>query len=296
MKYVAENNSGIHILQDLSGGKVRVSNKLVKIIKVYDNEEIIFCGKDTYEELLKKQINKKIIPLNITTEALITSNLEKISMKDNTIHFSINKVRSEGVHAKVIKGGIIRAGKGCNITGYKRDNSKLSVIVKKDLMWGIENKVDIICQSYVEKKEDILCIRKYIKNENENYKPKIWAKIETENGVKNIEDILKIVDGIIVGRGDLIPETSLIRAPILQEKIIDASIKNNKDVILGTHILNSMKNGKVPELSEVESIYYSIKKGVSGFLLAGETAVGKAPIKTVQFLHRLIERYECEKK
>ena len=149
------------------------------------------------------------------------------------------------------------------------------------------------CQSFVEDKEDVEELKKFLdENKNGDNVPKVWAKIETLKGVKNLERILSCVDGIVIGRGDLIPETSIEDTPIYQEKIIQAVTKfTNKDLIVATHLLNSMKLGKVPSLCEVESIYNLIKEGVTGFLLAGETSVGKAPIKTVKFLNELIVRY-----
>ena len=164
---------------------------------------------------------------------------------------------------------------------------------KKAIRWGIQNKVNIICQSFVEDKKDIDELKKFIEENNgDNDFPKIWAKIETLNGVKNVENILECVDGIVIGRGDLIPETSIEDTPVYEDKIIQIVTKSiNKDIIVATHLLNSMKLGKVPSLCEVESIYNFIKVGVTGFLLAGETSVGKAPIKTAEFLHNLILKY-----
>lgn len=90
----------------------------------------------------------------------------------------------------------------------------------------------------------------------------------------------------------MIPETSIEETPIYEERIIREVSKNKeKDLIIGTHIFNSMKSGKIPQLSEVESVYNFIKNGVTGFLLAGETSIGKAPVKTVKFLKDLERIY-----
>jgi pyruvate kinase len=90
----------------------------------------------------------------------------------------------------------------------------------------------------------------------------------------------------------LIPETSIEDTPIYEERIIKEVLGDkDKEIIIATHILNSMKNGKMPSISEVESIYNFIKIGATGFLLAGETSIGKAPIRTVEFLNNLIMKY-----
>lgn len=159
---------------------------------------------------------------------------------------------------------------------------------KEAITWGITNKVDIICQSFVEDKEDVIEIKSFIKvNWVKKIDIKIWAKIETLNGVNNIKDIIDESDGIVIGRGDLIQETSIEDTPIYEEIILREVKKNKgKDIIIATHLFNSMKSGKMPSISEVESIYSFIKSGVSGFMLAGETSIGKAPIKTVEFFEK----------
>lgn len=289
-------DDSLNIILDLSGSKVRVSNKFEYIYKVYDNEDIYFCGDDIYTKLMKNIPKRKvkIIPLNIKHKMLKENAYKEISIKDNTMIFNVVENNNEDlIKTKAVKGGIIRKGKGCNIKGFNRKMLSLSDNDKKAIRWGIQNKVNIICQSFVEDKKDIDELKKFIEENNgDNDFPKIWAKIETLNGVKNVENILECVDGIVIGRGDLIPETSIEDTPVYEDKIIQIVTKSiNKDIIVATHLLNSMKLGKVPSLCEVESIYNFIKVGVTGFLLAGETSVGKAPIKTAEFLHNLILKY-----
>ena len=290
----------INIMLDTSGSKIRISNKFQYIYKVYNGEEIYFCGEDKYDQI-KVELNQhriKIIPLNIRNNILCLDKYKSITIKDNTMIFEVLEKQYGIIKVKVTKGGILRKGKGCNIKGLDRDSLSLSKEDKIAILWGIKNNVDIICQSFVESKEYIKSIKTFINENNheENY-IKIWAKIETLNGVKNIKEILEEADGIVVGRGDLIPETSLEDTPIYEDKVISEVVRSeNKDLIIATHLLNSMKVGKMPHLSEVESIYNFIKSGVTGFLLAGETSVGKAPIKTVEFLMDLVNRYDLNNK
>ena len=288
-------DNSLNIVVDLSGSKVRVSDKFEYIYKIYDEENVYFCGEDKYtKEVQSLPKNKvKIIPLNIKHKMLKENIYKEISIKDNTMIFKVVENNSDFIKTKAVKGGIIRKGKGCNIKELDRSILSLSYNDKKAIQWGIKNKVNIICQSFIEDKEDIEKLKNFL-NENRKYDdlPKVWAKIETLNGVKNIERILDCVDGIVIGRGDLIPETSIEDTPIYEDKIIKAVTKSsNKDIIVATHLLNSMKLGKVPSLCEVESIYNLIKEGVTGFLLAGETSIGKAPIKTVKFLNELVHKY-----
>lgn len=282
----------IYIMQDLSGEKIRVSNKLRYVMKIYDGEEVRFCPEDLYTEKSdnRQYGSKKIVPLNIQSNKIDLNKINSISMKDNTILFTIIDKNKTEIIAKVINGGIVRASKGCNIKGYSRKGD-LSEKDKMDLKWGAQNSVDIICQSYVERSRDLEAIREYLLQMNiKEYKPYIWAKIESEKGVQNAEEIIQNSDGILIGRGDLIPETSILEVPFYEDKIIKCACKLHKGVILGTHILDSMKDGIRPNLAEIEAIYCYINKGIVGFLLAGETSIGKAPIKTVEYLKKVIEK------
>lgn len=294
-----EINSDINVILDLSGNKVRISSKFEYIYKVYDGEEVYFCGEDKYERIKNRigKIRLKILPLNIKDKILNEKEYKEISIKDNTMKFKVLGKDDGFIKANTISGGIIRKGKGCNIKDLDRFNISLNSKDKEAIIWGIKNKVDIICQSFVEDINDIEEVKKFL-NENDlnAYKPKIWAKVETLKGINNIKSILQEVDGIVIGRGDLIPETSIEDTPMYEEKVIKETVKLGKDIIIGTHILNSMKEGKIPSISEVESVYNFIKAGVTGFLLAGETSVGRAPIKTVEFLKKLVDKYDVQYK
>ncbi|NFP07002.1 pyruvate kinase [Clostridium botulinum] len=283
------------IILDLCGSKIRVSNKLFGICRIYDEEKVYFCGEDKYKEVNQKlKNNNKIVPLNISNNSLMENNYNEISIKDNTMIFNILGKEDGFLKADTVRGGVIRAGKGCNIKGFDRSKIKLNLKDKEDIKFGIEHKVDIICQSFVESDDCINEIIEFIDlNKKEDYNPKIWAKIETLEGIKNIDKIVSKVGGIMVGRGDLIAETSIEDTPIYEEFIIKRVKEyTDKEIIIATHILDNMKSGKMPCISEVESIYNFIKNGVDGFLLAGETSIGRAPIKTVKFLKDLIEKYE----
>lgn len=296
VKYIRDSKNGVHIMQDLSGGKVRVSNCIKSTVKIIDKEKVVFSGENNYKEVVEKNTRIKVIPLNIDSKELLENSIKRISMKDNTMQFKILSRDENGVKAEVLRGGVVRAYKGCNIVGIDRSEWRISAKDKKDLIWGLNNNVDIISQSFVENKNDVIELKKYIlmMKKDSMKMPKIYAKIETQKGFKNINEIVNEVEGIIVARGDLVPETSIIDVPIIQEKIIRIAKKAGKDIIVGTHILDNMKEGRATSLSEVESIYSNIRRGVDGFLLAGETSVGKMPIKTVRYLNNLIKRYRHE--
>ena len=294
---VKQINKDVKILADLCGKKIRISDKLEGIYKIYNGEEVYFCGEDVYETLNLKDINDmKFIPINVSGFALNDQSIDKVSMKDDTMRFDIKENKNGILKVKVIRGGIVRAGKGCNIPALKRENIDLTEKDKKDILWAIEHDVDIICQSYIEELEDVREVKNFIKNNIKNKCPIIWAKVETPRGINNLEKFYSQVDGVVIGRGDLLPESGVLNAVHFENKALEVLIKNNKKAIIATHLLNSMGKGERAVLPEVESIYNFMKIGVSGFMLAGESSVGKAPIKTVQFFKRTIEYFSSKLK
>lgn len=289
--FIKREHKDIKIMVDLCGRKVRVSRKLEYVYKVYIGEEVYFCSDYIYKELKKNNKEKKIVPLNINEKDFIEGKIKSISMKDNTMKFKVIDELDSTIRAIALDEGVVRGGKGCNIVKERQKKSSLSQIDKGNIDWAIKNNIDIICQSFVEDQEDIIEIKKYLNNRCD---ADIWAKIETEKGIDNIIDIIKEVDTIVIGRGDLIPESNILKAVKLENRIISECIKNKKNIIIGTHILDSMKKGNQPNLNETESINLFIEKNIKGFLLAGETSIGVAPVKTVKFLKDAIEYFEGE--
>lgn len=290
IKYAKEIKKDIKIMVDLCGKKIRISKEFQYIFTIYNGQEVHFCGEDFYRGLDLETIKQKfIIPLNIDSEKLKKSNIKKFSMKDNTMNFEIIEIKDGIIKTKVLKGGVIRSGKGCNIFKIYNTEGELSTVDKEHINWAIKNNVDIICQSFVENKINIKIIKDLL--DKKGFKGEVWGKIETPKGVKNINEILEETNSIVIGRGDLIPESDIFSCIELQYEAINIIKKNNKKVIIATHLLNSMKDGISITLPELESVYNFIKINVDGFLLAGETSIGKAPIKTVKLLKLAIDSY-----
>ena len=296
IKYTREINTDVHIMADLCGKKIRVSEMLTCIYKIFSGEYVYFCGEDFYNTIEKDNIgDMKLIPLTVNAESLISSDIKNISIKDDTINFEVLEKKQGIIKAKVITGGIVRGGKGCNIPDLDKSEKNLSNKDKENIDWALSKGVDIICQSFVDDKRDIDLLNKYIKvkiGKSKNYKkPKIWAKVETRIGMENLNSISNRVDAIVIGRGDLVPECGVLTSVDLQSKAISDLVHKGSSVIIATHLLNSMKNGEKATLPEIESIYTFVKSGVAGFMLAGETSIGKTPTKTVKFLKEAIVSY-----
>lgn len=285
----------ISIMADLCGKKVRVAENLKSVFKVYINDIVYFCSSDVYSLIVNNNDKSKIIPLNIKSEVIEKNDIKKISMKDGTMNFDI--IDKDKIFLKAIAKdtGVVRGGKGCNIPGADLGENSLNDKDKENLKWAIDNNINIIGQSYVESSRDILCVREYIKKVKGNQNDiKIFSKLETIIGLNNYKEIMNCSDGIVIARGDLVPECgmeiSVEQEFELLKKLRDD--KYNKEIIIATHVLDSMKSRLNSNINEIESIYTFINNGATGFLLAGETSIGKYPVQTAKLLNELIKRYK----
>ena len=262
------------ILQDLQGNKLRISKLFTGEYKVNIKEQVIFCLEKDFKKLYEKNRYKniRVIPIMYYGSLDDFKNVKELFMKDATMKFKIIEKNSLYIKAVTIKGGILRAEKGVNAPELIRDNLHLTEKDKFDIEIGVKNNIDYICLSYVTKADDIIELKKYIKILVRVYNsrtPKIWAKIECKEGIENFEDILKVSDGIMLGRGK----------------------KSKKKLIVATYILESMRRQDTPTISEANDIYKYIKNSVDGLMLSTEVAVSREPITVIKCLNSFYNKY-----
>jgi pyruvate kinase len=298
MIYAKESYPKIPIIQDLQGNKLRISSLLKRTIRVHPNEEIFFCSEDFYSKNYNGSESYILIPIKLEGKFSLIYESKNILMKDATMEFKVDsRIKDkELIKTTVVRGGIIRGEKGINVPNIDRRGMGLTGKDKRDILFGLKNRVDIICLSYVTSEKNInelkVYINKLIKN-NPQYKyPKIWAKVECKEAIRNFHEILKAVDGIMLGRGDLSAEVDITEMPKIQSQLINIMKKSKKEFIIATYILESMKYSTIPNVAEVNEIYNFISNQVSGVMLAGEVSVGKYPLETVSLLKRTIDRYK----
>ena len=290
IKEIRENKIDLKLLGDIQGAKIRVWKEIEEPIKLKEGDRVRFCSYEIYKEnFLDKD---KLIPLNISLKKFKIIKSKEISLKDGSIIIQVLKIQDECIVGQVVKGGIVRGEKSCNIKGYKRGAVVLSNKDKKDIDYCVTEDFDIIALSYIEGKEGILKYKKYITSKAKSLSkevPKIFSKVETIKGVQNIKEIIEHSDGVIIGRGDLVPEVGIINVPIAQRIIVNNC--KHKELIVATHIFNSLSVIGDASPSEVNDIYWFIKSGVNGFMLAKETTIAQDPKKYIELLKKLIDKY-----
>ncbi len=218
-----------------------------------------------------------------------------ILLDDGAIELVVISVSSNDIVCQIIHGGILNENKSVNLPDTELAVSAVSPEFRDDIVGEInfaaDNDVDYLAASFVQSADDIHRIRD-IFLETDRRTP-IIAKIENKAGIKNLEEIVKAADGIMVARGDLGVELPLAEVPGFQKKIIRTTVMNGKPVITATEMLASMERNPKPTRAEASDVANAILDGTSAVMLSGETAIGKFPVQTVRTMSILAQRTEA---
>lgn len=256
------------------GGKATLKrgNEITIMNGDFEGDEEKFCI--TYENLYK----------DVTVGCTIL-------VDDGLIELEVLEIKDKAIRCLIKNDGVIKDKKGINIPGVCVKLPALSAKDKEDILFGIENDVDFIAASFIRKAADILEIRKLLK-ENGGEDIKIIAKIESQEGVDNVDEISAVSDGIMIARGDLGVETPVEMIPITQKKIIDICNTYEIPVITATQMLDSMIYNPRPTRAEVSDVANAIIDGTDAIMLSGETAAGAYPVEAVKVMKKVAEASE----
>lgn len=215
----------------------------------------------------------------------------RVLIDDGLIEMKVEKVDKNDIVCRVINGGVVSNHKGVNVPDVDLSMPYISDKDREDILFGISQDVDFIAASFVQKKEDILQLRKLLeKNGGEDIK--IVSKIENAQGVANIDDIIEVSDGIMVARGDMGVEIPYEEVPVIQKKIIKKVYRAGKQVITATQMLESMIKNPRPTRAETTDIANAVYDGTSAIMLSGETAAGAYPVEAIRTMVKIAERTE----
>ena len=278
-------NTSSSILGDLQGPKIRLG-KIEENCKILSGQEYEFY---TDKEFIG---NNKKGYINYNDFAKDLSKNEKILIDDGKLIFKVlSSNKKSHVRTKVIQGGVLKSNKGVNLP-----NTKLSLpaLTKKDITdakFIFENNFDWIALSFVRTKNDIQDLLKLM-NKNLDYKIPIIAKIEKPEAIKNIEEIIKFSDGLMVARGDLGIEIPAEEVPLIQKELVIKSKKSRIPIIIATQMMESMIENLSPSRAEVNDVANSVMDGADAVMLSGETSVGNYPVEVVRSMTSIIKKVE----
>lgn len=274
----------IAILLDTKGPEVRVKNFKEGKITLEAGQLFTLTAEDVEgtKDIVSVTYNRLYEDLEVGMRVLID---------DGLIEMTVEKVDKSNIVCRVINGGVVSNHKGVNVPEVDLSMPYISDKDREDILFGIEQDVDFIAASFVQKKEDIMQLRKLLeKNGGESIK--IIAKIENAQGVANIDDIIEVSDGIMVARGDMGVEIPYEEVPIIQKQIIKKVYCSGKQVITATQMLESMIKNPRPTRAETTDIANAVYDGTSAIMLSGETAAGAYPVEAVRTMVRIAERTE----
>ena len=220
--------------------------------------------------------------LNVGDVVLLENGLMKIEV--------ISK-EEDGVTCKIINGGVLGNKKSLSVPGVHLDIPFISEDDYNDIVYACNHDGNFLALSFVSTKEDVLEVRKILK-ENNREDLKLISKIESTTGVENLESILEVSDGIMVARGDLGVEVPMAELPITQMNIILKCRENGKIAIVATEMLESMKKNMRPTRAEVSDIANAVLSGTDAVMLSGETTTGKYPVEAVRHMASICEANE----
>lgn len=267
----------IAIIQDLHGPKIRVRD-LKSPLPVKIGQSVVI-GQDFQ---LDAEVVRSIRPK------------QRILIEDGLIELEVEKISRGKVFCIAMSAGTILDKKGVNLP---RTKLKIPILTPKDvadLKFGLQHNVDYVALSFVRTKKDVENLKKLIKKYNpKGFEiPKIIAKIEKPEAVKNFDAILKESDAIMVARGDLGVEMPESQVPIIQKTIIQKCLRASKPVIVATQMLDSMIRNPRPTRAEVSDVANAVIDHTDAVMLSGETAFGKYPVEAVQQMARIIQATE----
>lgn len=278
-----ELNYNIAIMLDTKGPEIRIGDLAQPTINLRAGQQIIL----TTRELLGTE---EIIGVNYPGLAQDVNPGDGILIDDGLIGLEVTDKTEDSVYCRVLNGGELSSRKGVNIPGV---NVNLPVLTQKDIediTFGMQQKLDFIAPSFVRSADDVLEIRRVLEEAGSDMQ--IIAKIENRSAVENIDNILKVSDGIMVARGDLGVEIPAEEVPLVQKTIIAKCNLAGKPVITATQMLESMVRNPRPTRAEANDVANAIFDGSDAVMLSGESAAGRYPVESVQTMAKIAAKAE----
>jgi len=213
-----------------------------------------------------------------------------ILIDDGQLDLEVTSVQQEVIKTIVRNGGILKSQKGVNVPGVSIRLPGLTEKDIEDIRFGITQGIDFIAASFTRKASDILAVRQIV--EEMGATVQIIAKIESQEGIDNLDSILEVVDGLMVARGDLGVEVAVEVVPVYQKEMIRKCNLQGKPVIVATQMLDSMIRQPRPTRAEASDVANAILDGADAIMLSDETAAGKFPVEAVQMMDKIAKRTE----
>lgn len=275
----------VTVLQDLQGPKIRVGEMKNGSVMLEAGQEVVL----TTEPMGKSNSERIYVDYETLTDDAEVGG--RVLIDDGLLELEITNIRKSELTATVVEGGPLGSRKGVNLPNIRTSTPALTEKDLEDLEFGLELDVDLIALSFVRERSDVEALNERIDQSGKNIG--VIAKIEKPEAVRNIEDILDIVDGIMVARGDLGIEMPMEDVPSTQKDLIGRSMSAARPVITATEMLESMVESPRPTRAEASDVANAVLDGSDAVMLSAETAVGDHPVRVVKAMNQIIRKAEA---
>ena len=217
---------------------------------------------------------------------------DSILLDDGLVRLTVLDIQGPAIRCRVENGGVMKDKKGVNVPGASLSMPYMSQRDREDILFGVDEGFDFIAASFVRSAADVREIRRLL--DSRDSRIRIIAKIENQEGVRNLPEILAVADGVMVARGDMGVEIDFTEIPSIQKKMIAQCLACGKPVITATQMLDSMMENPRPTRAEITDVANAIYDGTSAIMLSGETAAGRYPVEAVSTMDAIARRTESD--
>lgn len=268
----------VKLLGDLQGHRIRIGD-LAAPVSIKKNQIVWLTQR-------KIKGSHEKIPFDYQGPLRSIKNGHQIFIDDGNIALEVTGRAERRLKAKVVVGGLLKEHKGVNIPEARLEFGGISKKDAQDTSFCEKHGVEYIAQSFVRTGKDILDVRELLAS---NARCRVVAKIENREGIRNIDEIIKASDGIMIARGDMGVSVPIYEIPVIQKMIIKKCNRAGKFVITATQMLESMTENLRPTRAEVTDVANAIIDGTDLVMLSAESAVGKYPVETVAMMNNVIK-------
>ncbi|CAM3404720.1 MULTISPECIES: pyruvate kinase [Saccharibacillus] len=279
-----ELGKSVALLLDTKGPEIRTGKIAVEPLDLVEDEFITLTTEEIAGDKDRLSVSYVDLPKDVSVGSTIL-------IDDGLIGLTVTEVAGTEIKCRIVNGGQIKSRKGVNVPGVSISLPGITEKDTNDIVFGIQQGVDFIAASFVRKASDVLEIRELLKKHDAEH-IQIISKIENQEGVDNLDEILEVSDGLMVARGDLGVEIPAEEVPLVQKQMIEKCNRAGKPVITATQMLDSMQRNPRPTRAEASDVANAILDGTDAIMLSGETAAGKYPVESVQTMSRIAEKAE----
>jgi pyruvate kinase len=274
----------VSILLDTKGPEIRLGKLKEEPIELVQGETITLTTEEILGDKTRVPVSYNQLPQDVHVGSTIL-------IDDGLIGLRVEEIKDTDIVCRIVNNGPIKSKKGVNVPGVRINLPGITEKDAADIRFGIQQGIDFIAASFVRKASDVMEIRKILEEHNAQH-VQIISKIENQEGVDNLAEILEVSDGLMVARGDLGVEIPAEEVPLVQKRMIEMCNRAGKPVITATQMLDSMQRMPRPTRAEASDVANAIFDGTDATMLSGETAAGKYPVESVQTMARIAERAE----